>query len=1178
MSDTVGGGGVDFTDDLGEVAFIPPVSAGWKPPGEARRTVCNPDNPGQTYTLWTGGYVKAAGGAPEIKAANPPIILDYAKGERAMDLAIFDWYTPGGYIFTNWARVWPFGGVKTNAPEMLSAKKNVGAVSFAMDPMANGSGYWLVSGGAVRGFGTAPALPAADEWLIVKSAWGRTLFKKMAKGTVVRDWTFDWATKRFMILHSDGTIIQSTNARSSPYNSSAKAYLSSKKSAKAIAYNFPTGEGYVLDHSGGIFPVGKAKSMGTANPYWPNRNVARDLIFQSWGGTDARRYFVLDLNGALHDRIKSTAPTLMISAPTGVTEVQQITYPVAPTGGSFRVQRVGLTGATTTKTSAPIPWNATETTIRNILWAMFGDFDATVTLNKRTITVTFGGPNQEGEQPLLQVVNSSIVPATATPVVTEEVSGASPAINSTTTPSIGWTYKDAEDDRQGSYEVQVWKRPTSGWPTAWRQSPPATSGSQKPYWSTKGTGASTRSVEVTTPLTDGEYRVYVRATEYRGLTTRWANLTFTVDLVRPLLPDVALSPNYDDNCVDMTITDDTTGSTDLIAWERSTDTKTWTPVRSSGAKVNGATFTDDFDRGDADTLGTNWTNQGYPMGIREEHAEAGLPSLTDEDLTFSRLFLFGDAAMGGANQPPPTAYGVNSYADALREVVPRTLGITETFSTDTATAPLTSDGTYMLDDFTRPSSTTLFGLSPTGDRWQSNGSTWQVTGGFAKMLKKVSGQRPAVTIDSGSTSVMVQTQISAITSGDSGGVIIRSSAYNTRTGVYLLWQPASSTFSFAKILSGTEAATTITVPGDWTWTPGTDTTFGLAAAGSTFYYIVDGSVRGTPVTIADAALQTGTRVGLATGTAAPNTSVRFNMIEIAKASSSPPSETPLAITTGNWQLGFGSAVLAFQDPATRRAVMGTDVATPDGTTEVNTHCAGHFPFPIGPVLRDGAGAGPAARIRDGDNFLAAVRCNATGPDLIDSATADRWGLAWVLGGTPTILPADTTHAATTDRTRVALQLQGRYARLMVRNRWQNISPRYTVPNGDFALRHHQLGCHQRCADQRVRRPASHLVGGRDDHRHHELPHPVGPSRRDRRLRWHAQAHHGHRPGPLRPDVHHRRRRRQRRRRVHHPRTSSDDHLDGGHRRHQPLRGLHQHHRRDRQGAGRLLHLRSHRGG
>lgn len=127
--------------------------------------------------------------------------------------------------------------------------------------------------------------------------------------------------------------------------------------------------------------------------------------------------------------------------------------------------------------------------------------------------------------------------------LTEFVSSTAPAlvvvsptgtVTLTTRPYVPWTYTDAENNPQKTYQVRVFNSTQYGIGGFDPATSPAT-------WETSGTDAAVRRVQIGVDLPNATYRAYVRVTDTSDLASAWVNTQWIQSVTAPVAPVLAAS-------------------------------------------------------------------------------------------------------------------------------------------------------------------------------------------------------------------------------------------------------------------------------------------------------------------------------------------------------------------------------------------------------------------------------------------------------------------------------------------------------------------------------------------------------------------------------------------------------------------------------------------------------------
>lgn len=258
----------------------------------AKRVRFNPANPTESIVLWSNGYLEPRGGAavPDFttRFTNPPDV--------AVDLCVFNWATPSGWVLDAWGGIHVFGGATPPDPGAVDAPPYFPGFSvvraFAPNPAGDGSGYVLVGNGDIYNFGGAPNT-------IANIGYGFD---------IARDIHVRWSDKRTWVLDGFGAITVKNGATATAQTFYERGW----DIARALVVTDETnGKGYVLDGKGGIHGFG-GNAGAPGGPYWADFAPAMDLAIPS---TSPLTLKLLDSQGALWDWVSSTAPTVTVVGP-----------------------------------------------------------------------------------------------------------------------------------------------------------------------------------------------------------------------------------------------------------------------------------------------------------------------------------------------------------------------------------------------------------------------------------------------------------------------------------------------------------------------------------------------------------------------------------------------------------------------------------------------------------------------------------------------------------------------------------------------------------------------------------------------------------------------------------------------------------------------------------------------
>lgn len=463
----------------------------------ARQIVTNPANRQQRYILYTNGYLQAIGGAVQPTPGDTTSTWNINNGpplfqgiEPARAVQIIDWSVPKGYTLDCYGNVFPFGGAAavagavapaTGGPEYLFGTNGgfsnpaFGYVQdFAMDPAGGGTGYMLLMNGDVIAIGTG----------VTAVAHGPVIGGALARAMVM-----DWTSKRYWILDTLGRI--------SGYNGGSSPLVTAPPVLGAFSYTYPssiygadtdwnTGEfalydlsaspkGWYMDSYGRVWRIGSAQdAYGFERSDSPAvRQWSGFAIIDDGTGANPLRLVQMTVQGRQNEFVVSTAPTTLVSEPTGTfsaqnrpwvgwqyldregdaqtayevriatsaaylagttNEVQSVATTGAPTGGTFRLAFRRSANAPDSVTGT-IAFNASAATVQAALEALpnigsGGVVCAGGPLGTGAVSVTFQNQMAGWDWPVLTLYNNSLTGGTS-PNVTRSTTtggvGANPA-------------------------------------------------------------------------------------------------------------------------------------------------------------------------------------------------------------------------------------------------------------------------------------------------------------------------------------------------------------------------------------------------------------------------------------------------------------------------------------------------------------------------------------------------------------------------------------------------------------------------------------------------------------------------------------------------------------------------------------------------------------------------------
>lgn len=641
------------------------------------------------------------------------LVRNNAEGERVTDMIVQSWdgVMPSGYLFTNLGRLLSFGGARVvavrpgaSAIGFLSTQplsQTGQAVKITLDPADPASGYWIDKSGVVGSFGSAPLIALTPTQ------------KRETKATLgfVVDWSFDWANGRWIALTSHGVLIGSPGTETLDLTSPARQAAPHGQFV-SFEYDWTAEAGYILDASGGIHAVGDTQAL-IGGQRW-DKPTAKDLSISSWGVDSVFSYWVLDYTGATYFRQSTTAPEVRIVGPWGTPMEQHL---VATGAGFFRLKYGDAVSALLSTSDSFAELGAALDSVLGV-----GSYDLEVEPgyddgDLYDVTIS------KSERVAVEVVSDAAITITTTEA------GADPIVTETSRPIIEWTYRDAEDDPQGSWETQIWR-----WHAGLVGEPPAPTDLTKPVWSVTGEGEAVRGVQVATPLPDdATYRVYVRCQEAGGLWSDWAFLDFEMNVDEPTQPTITVAPDPTTASIRLDVDPVAVDERKNRLWverrpEGGTDSE-WALIRGAGAPVEGG-FHDDFDRRDSNDIGGPWRLQGKPLSIRNRQVrvsplDSTLPSV-------GHLTVVGDEEAADLR---------STYA--TRSISP---GDVAYDWTDPRIAP-TSGGALFADDFSEVSLTGILPNAPDGSEWTQTAGRWSSEGTGAVALSLGASSRAVTMVD-----------------------------------------------------------------------------------------------------------------------------------------------------------------------------------------------------------------------------------------------------------------------------------------------------------------------------------------------------------------------------------------------------------------------------------------------
>ncbi len=178
------------------------------------------------------------------------------------------------------------------------------------------------------------------------------------------------------------------------------------------------------------------------------------------------------------------------------------------------------------------------------------------------------------------------------PTVTVDQPADTSTVTTTSAPLVEWSFGDAEDDGQSSWEIRLFSGASPD--------PDTDTAAQ----TATGTRPDDRSYRLDA-LDNGSWTVAVRATDTSGLTSTWATSTWTQSVTAPTAPTSATAAASTPGGLPYrTLAASVPLSTDLAQWQRTLDSgTTWEPVRGAQS-VAPPTGT-----------ATSWVDYEVPIGV-----------------------------------------------------------------------------------------------------------------------------------------------------------------------------------------------------------------------------------------------------------------------------------------------------------------------------------------------------------------------------------------------------------------------------------------------------------------------------------------------------------------------------------------------------------------------------------
>jgi hypothetical protein len=548
-------------------------------------TAVNPNNTDQRYILWGNGRIDAVGGA--VPVSGQDTWFGWIDQPVAVALHVTDWATGAGHVLDLYGGVHSHNGAPVLSATDGTPRRLQGVpytqpsrryVDWSWHTDGSGQGYVLDHYGQLYAFGGATAPPRTGRM------WTWPAARKL-----VMDWG---ATRRGIIMDLYGGLHDEFSAMTF----TGYAYWRNWDAARDLVVTSwsATPDGYTLDLWGGVHKFGSAPGpIGSTVPYRRGADVARKL--EVIDPADPLRFWAVWSGGQQFEFVSSTPPAVVAGG--GTSEVQTVTISGGPTGGSFTLT---FDGATT----GAIAYNATAATVQTALegLATVGAGNVAVTGGPgpgTPWTVTFTGALSVTDVPQMTAdgtgltggTSPSVTVSTTTPGVT---SSPRKTVTDSTRPVLGWTYSDPQQNSQAAWELYVY---TQAWVDGHDMTDPAKWAADA-LVAEAGINPTTRGITSPIDLTNGAYRLYVRARDTAGQWSPWSDHGWTQDVPLPTAP-TGLSATADAAAytVALSVSATTGEAADLVRFESSDDGgATWGPVRGADAVPLVATTTaTDFD-------------------------------------------------------------------------------------------------------------------------------------------------------------------------------------------------------------------------------------------------------------------------------------------------------------------------------------------------------------------------------------------------------------------------------------------------------------------------------------------------------------------------------------------------------------------------------------------------------
>lgn len=274
----------------------------------------NPNNTAQRYILWGNGRIDAVGGAPPV--SGQATWYDWIVHPVVVALHISNWSTGAGYMLDLYGAVHPFNGapvvgddgILQGVPYTNPVRRYV---DWVWNPNGNGQGYILDLMGQIYPFGGAAALSRQGP------RWPVPVARKLVG-------TWNPGVKLATLDYTGGVHAEpgTTIAPGGPHWGGAD------NARDLVVTNWSTGQGYVLDLFGGVWPFGGAPEAH-GNPYNQSGDLARCLAVLS--PADPIRFWQVWSGGQQFEWISSSPPTVTAGGVLSVSPPSTTTTTTRPT-------------------------------------------------------------------------------------------------------------------------------------------------------------------------------------------------------------------------------------------------------------------------------------------------------------------------------------------------------------------------------------------------------------------------------------------------------------------------------------------------------------------------------------------------------------------------------------------------------------------------------------------------------------------------------------------------------------------------------------------------------------------------------------------------------------------------------------------------------------------------------